>query len=141
VLVVEDDVMVRRLAVKALSREGYRVLELDSGSEALAKMHELVGSLDLLVTDVVMPGASGTEVARRFRLLSPGLPVLFMSGYANEILAREGVQGQSTSFIGKPFTAAAFRAAVRSALGQNELESSGAPALNTSRSDLTPEAD
>jgi len=125
VLVVEDDVMVRRLTVKALAREGYRVLELDSGSEALARIHELVGSLDLLVTDVVMPGASGTEVARQFRLRSPRLPVLFMSGYANEILAREGVQGQSTSFIGKPFTAAAFRAAVRSALGQNELENSG----------------
>ena len=127
VLVVEDDLMVRRLAVKALSREGYRVLELDSGSEALAKIHELVGSLNLLVTDVVMPGTSGTEVARQFCLLSPGLPVLFMSGYADEILAREGVQGQHTSFIGKPFTAAAFRAAVRSALGRNGLENSSAP--------------
>jgi hypothetical protein len=64
-----------------------------------------------------------------------------MSGYANEILAREGVQGQSTSFIGKQFTAAALRAAVRTALGQNELESPGGPDLNRSRAELTPEAD
>ena len=102
VLLVEDERGVRHLARDVLGRYGYRVLEAGDGSEALrlAASHE--GSIDLLLTDVVMPGMSGAELAERFLALRPGVRVLFASGYASDAVMRHGIT-DGVPFLQKPF--------------------------------------
>ena len=118
VLVVEDDPMVRHLVVRTLQRPDLRILEADSGNAALARLDtRSLGQIHLLITDIVMPGATGVEVARRFRVRYPSLPVLFMSGYADELFAHKGVEELDGTFLAKPFAPAALRAAVETALG------------------------
>jgi CheY-like chemotaxis protein len=80
ILLVEDDVLVRRVAERTLDGLGYRVLAAASGEEALARAAE-AQEIDLLVSDVVMPGLCGAELARRLRATRPGTRVLFISGY------------------------------------------------------------
>ena len=109
VLLVEDDEAVRRLARHILVEHGYRVLEADSGPGALelASGHE--GALDLLVTDVVMPRMDGRELYERLQALRPGLPAVFISGFA-EVEITKG------RFLAKPFAAGELLAAVRESL-------------------------
>ena len=116
VFLVEDDPLVRRLVLKVLSLDGYRIQEAASGEEALALLAADAQTPDLLLTDIVMPGMSGIEVAAAFRQRLPRLRVLYMSGYANEILAREGVRDGQSAFLAKPFSPAELRAAVQHAL-------------------------
>lgn len=116
VFLVEDEPAVRRLALRALSRDGYRLLEAASGEQALSLLEAQRPKVDLLVTDIVMPGMSGVEVAAAFRQRIPGLRVLYTSGYANEILAREGISDEQSAFLAKPFVPATLRAAVHAAL-------------------------
>lgn len=125
VFVVEDDPAVRRLVVRTLRGQGHQVLEAGSGDAALARLDtEELGQVHLLITDIVMPGAGGEQVARRFLARYPSVPVLFMSGYADEILARRGVGELGVGFLSKPFSPAALRAAVEAALlGHREGES------------------
>ncbi len=101
VLVVEDDPAVRKLAVRALDRAGFRVLKAGSGDEALGYV---AGPVDVLVTDVMMPGASGREVADSFRAVWPNLPVLFMSGYAGDPRVDERGPRRGDPFLEKPFS-------------------------------------
>jgi CheY-like chemotaxis protein len=102
VLLVEDEAGVRHLARDVLSRYGYRVLEAGDGSEALrlATAHE--GPIDLLLTDVVMPGMSGAELAEQFRVVRPEARVLYASGYADDAVMRHGITG-GVPFLQKPF--------------------------------------
>ena len=102
VLLVEDEAGVRHLARDVLSRYGYRVLEAGDGSEALrlAAGHE--GPIDLLLTDVVMPGMSGAELAEQFRALRPAARVLYASGYADDAVMSHGITG-GVPFLQKPF--------------------------------------
>ena len=116
VLVVEDEKALRRAASRILSSAGYTVLEAADGAEALRMMEGHAGPLHLLLTDVIMPGLSGREVAERLGALRPGLKVLFSSGYADDAILRHGVLDQSVHFIAKPYTAAALTRKVREVL-------------------------
>jgi PAS domain S-box-containing protein len=101
ILVVEDEPAVRGLLSAVLQKAGYKLHEASSGAEALAQI-DRIPKLDLLVTDVIMPEMTGVEVARRIVQLRPGTPVLYMSGYADEVLQHEDVVAGS-SFLQKPF--------------------------------------
>jgi CheY-like chemotaxis protein len=104
ILLVEDEPEVRRLANEMLTRQGYKVLEASSGAEALHVWREHGGVIDLLLTDVVMPQMSGPELAATLKALSPGLKVMYMSGYTDDVIAQQGVLDTETAFLRKPFT-------------------------------------
>jgi CheY-like chemotaxis protein len=102
VLIAEDDDAIRKLLVDILEPLGYRVITADSGMEALRVAETAGGGVDILLTDVVMPGMSGKELAQRFQTIDPGIKVLFMSGYTEEVIIRHGVEQAGVSFIQKP---------------------------------------
>jgi len=104
VLVAEDDPSVREVTVSILKSAGYRVLEAASGPEALDVCRRHPGLVDVLVTDVVMPGMSGRALATRMEAMYPGMKVLYISGYTDNIIARHGVLEDGLNFIQKPFT-------------------------------------
>ena len=112
-LVVEDEAALRDVAGRILSGAGYRVLAADGGAHALelAALHE--GDIDLLVSDVVMPGMLGKELAERLLDVRPGTRVLFMSGYAQPVLASQGTLEPGVALLEKPFTAQDLLSAVR----------------------------
>jgi CheY-like chemotaxis protein len=104
ILLVEDEDAVRSLACAALRREGYTVLDARSGDEALLLLEHHLERIDLLLTDVVMPGMSGRDLGHRLGQLLPGIRVLYMSGYTNIAMVHHGVLPPSTAFLQKPFT-------------------------------------
>jgi signal transduction histidine kinase/ligand-binding sensor domain-containing protein/CheY-like chemotaxis protein len=116
VLLVEDEDAVRRLASRVLTRSGYRVLAAASGDEAagIAARHE--GPIDLLMTDVVMPGMSGRELAEELLARYPGMRLLYASGYTEDAIVRHGVSSLETAFLEKPFTPNALLRKVREVL-------------------------
>jgi PAS domain S-box-containing protein len=117
VLVVEDEERIRTLAVTLLRRNGYRVLEAASGQAAWQVFQDHRAEIDLLFTDIMMPGNfSGDELAARLRTANPALPVLFTSGYTPEINQTEFQNGGN--FLAKPFTPDQMFAAIRQCLGQ-----------------------
>jgi CheY-like chemotaxis protein len=118
VLVVEDEDTVRTLVQRILERNGYRVLAAGSGMEALktAALHD--GEIDVVLTDVVMPGMSGRDLADQVTAVTPGLKIVFMSGYPDEVAADLGVLGPETNYLQKPFTEAGVLAALDRALGK-----------------------
>ncbi|MDB4952300.1 MAG: Histidine kinase, partial [Gemmatimonadetes bacterium] len=116
VLIVEDEVTVRNLAGRVLSRAGYAVREANDGYEALRVAEDLAAPLDLLLTDVVMPRMRGAEVARRVRELRPGTRVLFFSGDAEATAGGLDVELPGINFIEKPFTPEALARKVREVL-------------------------
>jgi signal transduction histidine kinase/CheY-like chemotaxis protein len=117
ILLVEDDPQVRSLTRTMLARIGYRVLEAESADQALqiAAAHE--GPLHLLLTDVVMPRMSGTDLARNVLAARPAVRVLYMSGYTDNGVIDQGMLAADTPFIQKPFTSAGLRRKVREVLG------------------------
>jgi CheY-like chemotaxis protein len=119
VLVVEDQEPVRRQACRILSAHGYSVTEAGSGDEAL----EAWGPIDVLVTDVVMPGMSGHELAGVARERLPGLPVVYMSGHTEDVLVRDGARAGEIAFVQKPFTRASLLRAVEGALAAAPAQS------------------
>jgi hypothetical protein len=116
ILLVDDEENLRAMAGRILARNGYLVREADDGAAAVRLAGEPAERFDLLVTDMVMPGMLGTEVAERVRALRPGLPTLFISGYAQQVLDSQGVHGADLDIVQKPFTEAALLARVRAAL-------------------------
>lgn len=103
VLLAEDDRTVRTLAVRILRQSGYRVMEASSGEEALRLMEEATTPIDLLVTDVVMNGISGPELAKRVNQRLPGVKILYLSGYMESDMRNDILKGVASSFLGKPF--------------------------------------
>ena len=101
VLVAEDEDAVRELAVDSLERRGYRVLAASSGEEALKVANAYDGTIHLLISDVVMPGMKGPELADRLRVLRPGVRVLLMSGYATDVVTPTDLK--EATFLTKPF--------------------------------------
>jgi len=118
ILLVEDEEEVRRLAREMLSRQGYKVIEAGSGAEAMRIWQKRRGSIDMLLTDVVMPKMSGRELADKMRESRPDLKVMYMSGYTDDVIARHGVLDSSTAFLSKPFTSEALSRKVRSVLDE-----------------------
>jgi signal transduction histidine kinase/ActR/RegA family two-component response regulator len=118
VLLVEDDPTVRSVTGRMLRELGYTVLEAGSASEARTVAATADGRIDLLLTDVVMPGGSGRELAEALARTQPGLPVVFMSGYTADVILRQGVVQDKVAFLSKPFTADALAEALRRALNR-----------------------
>jgi CheY-like chemotaxis protein len=116
VLVVEDEEIVRHSIRLILELKGYRVLEAEGGEEALRLCHDYIGEIDLMLTDVIMPGMSGRVLAERVAAVCPELPVLYMSGYTDDAIVRHGLLGDMLEFIQKPFTPDGLAVKVRSVL-------------------------
>ncbi len=104
VLLVEDEEAVRSLARTVLQRNGYRVLDAPGGPDAVEISERHEGPINLLVTDVIMPGMSGRELAERLTTVSPELKVLYISGYAEEAVGGGRLLSPGTAFLQKPFT-------------------------------------
>jgi CheY-like chemotaxis protein len=116
ILVVEDDEAVRPLVRGVLLSHGYTVLEASRGEEALATCQQHAGPIHLLLTDVVMPGMNGSELAKRLASLYPEMKTLYMSGYADEGIVHHGVLNSGATFLQKPFTPDALVRKVHQAL-------------------------
>lgn len=116
VLVVDDEPSVLRVASKVLRRDGYEILEALGGEEALRVANEHDGAIDLLLTDVVMPGLGGRELGERFREAHPDTALLFMSGYTEDEVLLQGIRVAEVNYISKPFTVAGLREKVREVL-------------------------
>jgi two-component system cell cycle sensor histidine kinase/response regulator CckA len=118
VLVVEDQEPVRRQACRILEAHGYHVTDSAGGEEALANWHPV----DVLVTDVVMPGMTGQELARIALERNPDLRVVYMSGHTEDVLVRNGARARNLAFVQKPFTRATLLRAVEEALASAPSE-------------------
>jgi hypothetical protein len=116
VLVVEDEDLVLDVASRILTQQGYRVLAARSGAEAMALLDGNAGTIHLLLTDVVMPGATGKEVATMVTELRPEIRVLYMSGYSESVIASQGVIDQGITLLPKPFRAPDLLEHVRAVL-------------------------
>lgn len=116
VLLVEDEDAVRNIVRIVLTRFGYKVLVAANGAEALQIVDEHKQAIDLLVTDIVMPGLQGPEVAKAVVSKMPNTRVIFMSGYVDDARTREGLADATSSFIQKPFTSDELAHKVRSVL-------------------------
>jgi two-component system, cell cycle sensor histidine kinase and response regulator CckA len=116
ILLVEDEGSVRAFTGAVLRLQGYAVLEAADGEEAARMAAAHPGPIDLLVTDVVMPGAGGRQVAERLAAARPGVRVLYLSGYTDDAVVRHGVLAADTAFLQKPFTPAALARKVREVL-------------------------
>jgi CheY-like chemotaxis protein len=117
ILLVEDEDPVRAVSVLLLESLGYRVLEAATAEEALGVVEEAHrGKIDLLLTDLVMPGMNGRTLAEALRRREPGLKVLFQSGYTGETVVRHGVLEGERAFLQKPFTLASLAKKLREVL-------------------------
>ena len=101
---VEDEVQVRELVQEILQAEGYTVLTAADGNEGLQLCSAYGGPIDLLLTDVVMPGLSGPEMAQHILPMRPRIKIAYMSGYASDAMGDHGVLDPGTAFLQKPFT-------------------------------------
>jgi len=118
VLVVEDTAAVLNVTVNILRRHGYTVLAASSGRAALAGLDAYAGSIDLLLTDVVMPDMNGKELAAAVVARFPSVKVLFMSGHDRAVVANHGVLDERLALILKPFTSAALAGRIRRMLDE-----------------------
>jgi two-component system cell cycle sensor histidine kinase/response regulator CckA len=118
VLVLEDEAQVRRVVVAMLQRGGYRVIEATRAEEALEAASDPSRTIDLLLTDIVMPGMSGPEVVKRIREIRPNLKAICMSGYTDETVFRHGILESGIAFLQKPITPDSLRQKVRGVLDE-----------------------
>lgn len=119
ILLVEDEPLVRGLAARILRKQGYHLLEASTGSEALRLAEKRAGEeIHLVLTDVVMPGMSGRELAERLHSLFSKMKVLYMSGYTNSAIVYHGILEEGMNYIQKPFTLETLARKVREVLDQ-----------------------
>jgi two-component system, cell cycle sensor histidine kinase and response regulator CckA len=118
VLVVEDEESVRKLTTHVLRRHGYQVIEAANAGEALLACEQHPTPIPLVITDIVMPGMSGPELAERLRMLHPEMKMLFTSGYTDAAVVEHGLSTQTMAFIQKPFSPAELARKVRDVLDQ-----------------------
>ena len=116
ILLVENEYALRELMRRFLEGSGYAVLNARDGDEALSVATAHPTPIDLLLTDVVMPGLNGRELAARLSSVRPGARVIFMSGYTDEAVTRHGVLDPGAAYVQKPFTPEAIARKVREVL-------------------------
>jgi PAS domain S-box-containing protein len=116
VLLVEDQTQVRRALTRILEDAGYHVIAVEDGDQALELARKHDGRIDLLVSDVIMPGISGIDLSRRLLALDPHLAVLLVSGYAGSEVTRLSEFGECVQFLQKPFDAVSFTSAAQTAI-------------------------
>jgi len=119
ILLVEDETVVRQLVAEILENSGYTVMQAGDGPSALELLRRHSGTLDLLVTDVVMPGMSGPEVAQAVTSMRPGTEVLYTSGYTDSQIGHHGMLEPGIAFLQKPFSADDLTHKVRSLLDEH----------------------
>ncbi len=119
ILLVEDEDAVRSFAARALRMRGYNVLEASGGEEALEIVRDGAHHIDLLISDVVMPNMDGPTLVRHVKGLKPGMPVIFMSGYAEEAFRRNDEKAENLHFLPKPFGLKQLAAKVKEVLSGN----------------------
>lgn len=119
VMIVDDDRSIRVLAGDILRPLGYRILTAASGEEALKMCASAGNGIDVVLTDVIMPNIHGRDLARRLEEAHPGIRVIFMSGYTDDMIAHHGVLGANVNFIQKPFTPTSLTRKLRSVLDRN----------------------
>jgi len=125
VLLAEDEAAVRAVARQSLERHGYTVLEAPSGEAALDLAQRYSGRIDLLLTDVVMPGMGGRALALRLAALRPELRTIYMSGYTDEAITRHGVLDPGVAYVQKPFSPDALVRKVREVLDEEDAQDVG----------------
>lgn len=125
ILLVEDEPALLALARRILQNQGYTVLEASRGKEALEIGEQHHGRIHLLVTDVVMPGMSGRQVAECLTAQRPGIKVLFLSGYTDDAVVRHGIFQAETAFLQKPYSPTTFAQKVRDVLDQTDRTAGG----------------
>jgi len=116
ILLVEDEGAVRGLVAEVLRRRGYQVIEAGDGDEAIEASDRHAGTIHLLVTDLVMPGMNGRELARFMEHARPGIRLLFVSGYSDDRVEPRAGRTDSGAFLQKPFTPVALARKVRDVL-------------------------
>ena len=116
ILVIEDDNAVRRMTVEGLKDLGYHVYDVEDGPKGIDLVKENGKTIDLLLTDVVMPNMSGREVADTIKPMVPNIKVLFMSGYTDNDIVHHGVLQEGINFIQKPFTVMGLARKIRQVL-------------------------
>jgi CheY-like chemotaxis protein len=119
ILLVEDDEMVRGMTAKMLRVIGCQVIAYGNPQEALANCERGQVSVDLLISDVVMPGMNGSELCDRIMKVCPTIKVLFMSGYGSDIVHHHGVLSEGVHFLQKPFSKRELIRAIRQAIGES----------------------
>jgi CheY-like chemotaxis protein len=118
ILLVEDEEAVRGLACRILERQGYRVIPAQHGRDAMEIATKETGHIDLVLTDVVMPGMNGRGLVERLAGIRPSIKSLYMSGYTDDDIIRRGFIEPSKSFLQKPFTSEALLETVRKVLDE-----------------------
>jgi len=121
ILLVEDEINVRHLARQYLEKQGYKILEAEDGAAALQIVDGYKGTIDLLLTDVIMPGANGPELAAQITKLLPDIRVLYMSGYTENAVDRGVMLDASINLLQKPFSLPALRDRVREVLDSEAI--------------------
>ena len=116
ILLVEDDPGVRKIATRILTTRGYQVRGVENGEAAIALLEGYADPVDLLLSDVVLPGMSGREVAARVRAMRPGIKVLFASGYTDDVILQHLLDTGDEVILQKPFTDADLTRKVRAVL-------------------------
>ncbi len=119
VLVVEDEPQLRKLASRVLTARGFQVLEAKDGQEALRFFQEPSQTIDLVLTDVVMPTMGGRELSERLAKIRPDLRVIFMSGYTDDVVVRHGVLAEGVAYLQKPVTPSQLLARVRAEIDRS----------------------
>ncbi len=128
ILLVEDEESLAAMASRILARNGYQVCAAENGADAVRRAADPAYPVDLLVTDMVMPGMLGIEVVNRVRAARPQLPALFISGYAQQVLDFHGIPARDHDILQKPFTEAALLSRVHQALNRVSIPSQQGPA-------------
>ena len=119
ILIVEDEEDVRKLAGKILEKQGYRILESFNGDDALVACERRKSPIHLMLADIIMPGMSGSELAKLLKPLYPEIKILYMSGYTDNAVVRHGVLEKGVNYIQKPFTMEGLARKVREVLDKD----------------------
>jgi two-component system cell cycle sensor histidine kinase/response regulator CckA len=122
ILVVDDEDSLRTLIGRMLEREGYSIVAAANAAEGIRLAASHNGAIDLIVADLMMPGMNGPEMVKELLARRPNARVLYLSGYPDDAVSREGLE-QGANFLQKPFGAGAFIQSVRDALGGPEPDS------------------